>query len=98
LDFHPQSGHEQAGHRPALALSPLNYDERSGFALVCPITTRSKGNPLEIILSNGLGVEGVVLSDQVRSVDWVSPHAKYICHVPLGSVRAVVDKFRRLLR
>ena len=61
LDFHPQSGHEQAGHRPALVLSPQNYNEQSGLALVCPITTRSKGYPFEIVLPDGLGVGGVVL-------------------------------------
>ena len=71
LDFDPQAGHEQAGHRPALVISPATYNRQSGLGLFCPITSRVKGHPFEVALTsiNG-GVSGVVLSDQIKSLDW----------------------------
>ena len=70
LDFTPQAGHEQAGRRPALILSPENYNRKTGLALACPITNQAKGYPFEVPLPVGLAVTGVVLSDHVRSIDW----------------------------
>lgn len=70
LEFDPQAGHEQAGKRPALVLSPREYNSKVGLALCCPITSRAKGYPFEISLPAGLAVQGVVLSDQVKSLDW----------------------------
>src|SRR5215470_9571364 len=68
--FDPQSEHEQAGWRPALVISPAAYNRASSLALFCPITSRVKGYPFEIALPSGLAVSGVVLADQVRSLDW----------------------------
>jgi mRNA interferase MazF len=78
VGFDPQAGHEQPGRRPALVLSPKLYNQRSGLALVCPISSRAKGYAFEVAIPSGCGVTGVVLSDQVESLDWKahgSPHA-----------------------
>lgn len=70
ITLDPQAGHEQAGRRPALVLSPSAYNGRVGLALLCPITSQVKGYPFEVPLPAGLGVAGVVGADQVKSLDW----------------------------
>jgi mRNA interferase MazF len=70
LEFDPQAGHEQAGRQPALVVSPGSYNNRAGLALVWPIASRRKGYPFEVPLPPGLDVTGVVLTDQVKSLDW----------------------------
>lgn len=75
LQFTPQAGHEQAGHRPALVLSPASYNRRSGLMLCCPITTRVKGYPFEVSLGEGQNLESVVLADQIKSLDWKARQA-----------------------
>jgi mRNA interferase MazF len=69
LEFDPQSGHEQKGRRPALVLSPASYNQKAGLMLCCPITSKSKGYPFEVDVKTK-EVTGVVLSDQVKSLDW----------------------------
>lgn len=75
LQFTPHAGHEQAGHRPALVLSPASYNRRSGLMLCCPITSRVKGYPFEVALGEGQDLAGVVLADQVNSLDWKARQA-----------------------
>lgn len=75
--FAPQAGHEQAGRRPGLVLSPAKYNGPAGFALTCPITSRVKSYPFEIPVS-GKRVEGVVLADQLRSLDWQARQFSFI--------------------
>jgi mRNA interferase MazF len=70
LQFNPQAGHEQAGHRPALVLSPASYNRRSGLMLCCPMTSRRKGYPFEVVIAVDTDRESVVLADQVKSLDW----------------------------
>jgi mRNA interferase MazF len=70
LQFTPQAGHEQAGHRPALVLSPASYNRRSGLMLCCPMTSRRKGYPFEVVIAVDTDRESVVLADQVKSLDW----------------------------
>jgi len=70
LQFNPQAGHEQAGHRPALVLSPASYNSRSGLMLCCPMTSQRKGYPFEVVIAEELDRESVVLADQVKSLDW----------------------------
>ena len=70
IDFDPQSGREQAGRRPAVVLSPAAYNGKVGLALLCPITGRIKGYPFEVGIPSGFGVAGVILADQVKSLDW----------------------------
>ncbi len=93
LSLDPQAGHEQAGRRPALVLSPGSYNERVGLVLVCPITNRAKGYPFEVPLPDGLSVTGVVLADQVKSLDWRARRAEYAGEV---SPEVVAEVLRRL--
>ena len=91
LRFSPQAGHEQAGHRPALVISPAAYNGRTSLMLCCPMTTQVKGYPFEVALA-GSG-PSAVLADQVKSLDWVERKAKYKGRakpVELGSVRAKI--------
>lgn len=98
LQFNPQAGHEQAGHRPALVISPSSYNRRVGLAVCCPVTSQVKGYPFEVLLPKGLGVEGAVLSDQIKSLDWRVRKARRIGSVPgdvlqetVGKILALVD-------
>ncbi len=97
LSFTPQIGHEQAGRRPALVLSPKTYNEKSGLALFCPITSRTKGYPFEVRLPSTVPVTGVVLADQIRSLDWRGRHADYQCTASRQLVGEVVSKASALL-
>ena len=78
LSFSPQIGREQAGYRPALVLSPLAYNQISHFVLVCPITNTIKGWKFEVILSQEMKTSGIVLTDQIRALDWQERKAKFI--------------------
>jgi mRNA interferase MazF len=97
LTFDPQAGHEQAGRRPALVLSPAAYNERSRLALVCPVTTRRKGYPFEVVLPGGLPIAGVILADQVRNLDWMARRARLAVRAPDTVVAEVRAKLRPLL-
>jgi mRNA interferase MazF len=78
LNFTPQSGHEQAGRRPALIISDDGYNRVVGMALACPITSQMKGYAFEVPLPHGSKVKGVVLADQVRSIDWRARQVEFI--------------------
>ncbi|MFN9990207.1 MAG: endoribonuclease MazF [Cyanobacteriota bacterium] len=78
LEFTPQVGSEQRGRRPALVLSPKIYNGKVGLALFCPVTSKIQGYPFEVRLPEGSAVSGVVLSDQLKSLDWRSRKAKFI--------------------
>ncbi len=82
LQFDPRAGHEQAGHRPALVISPKSYNRRVGLALFCPITSKVKGYPFEVALPATLDLKGAVLSDQLKSLDWRARKARRICAAP----------------
>ena len=73
LDFDPHSGHEQAGHRPALVISPATYNRRTGLMLCCPLTSQVKGYPLEVAISGAR--PSVALADQIKSMDWQARNA-----------------------
>lgn len=77
LSFDPQAGHEQAGRRPAFVLSPEGYNRKTGLFLACPITSKAKGYPFEVALPDGLEVSGVILSDQIKSLDWKVRKAEF---------------------
>jgi mRNA interferase MazF len=98
LCFHPQAGYEQAGRRPAVVLSPQQYNARVGLALFCPITSRAKGYPFEVAIPAGLPVGGVVLSDQVKSLNWGGRRADFICALPRETVTEILEKLAVLLR
>ena len=97
LTFDPQAGHEQAGRRPALVLSPGDYNGKIDLALLAPITSRAKGYPFEVALPAGLAISGVVLADQVRSLDWVARRAELICPAPKEVVEEALGKVGVLL-
>ena len=97
LRFNPQAGHEQAGHRPALVISPGSYNRRVGLAVCCPVTSRVKGYPFEVLLPQGLGVDGAVLSDQVKRLDWRARKARRIGSVPADVLQETVGKIVALL-
>lgn len=97
IQFNPQAGHEQAGRRPALVLSPVGYNRRTGLALFCPITSHAKGYPFEVALPDGLHVHGVVLSDQIKNLDWRTRQAAFMEHAPDLVVMSVLQKLKTLL-
>ena len=92
-----RAGHEQAGRRPALVISPVGYNRKVGLALFCPITNRVKGYPYEVPLPDRLQVSGVVLSDQIKSLDWRARQAKRICAAPEEVTREVLAKLGTLV-
>lgn len=98
LDFDPQLGPEQAGRRPALVVSPASYNQRVGLALLCPITNQSKGYPFEVSVPAGLPVTGVVLADQLKSLDWRRRRAEFIGEFPAAVIEDVIRRIEPLLR
>ncbi len=97
ISLNPQAGHEQAGRRPALVLSPIVYNDRVGLAILCPITSQIKGYPFEVLIPEGLAARGVILADQVKSVDWRARGAELICPLSPETVAEVLGKLRTLL-
>ena len=97
LTFTPQAGHEQAGRRSALVLSPEAYNNKVGLAILCPITSRVKGYPFEVGIPKGLKVRGAILSDQVKSLDWRAREAEFVCKLPTETVEEVLQKIHTLL-
>ena len=97
LQFNPQAGHEQAGHRPALVISPSSYNRRVGLAVCCPVTSQVKGYPFEVLLPQGHGVEGAILSDQLKSVDWRVRKARRVGSVPADVLQETVAKILALV-
>lgn len=91
LQFDPEAGHEQAGHRPVLVLSPAAYNGKTGLMLCCPMTTQIKGYPFEVRIAGD--TDSAVLADQVKSLDWRARRAKLksrISAAELAEVRAKV--------
>lgn len=97
LEFDPQAGHEQAGHRPALVISPANYNGKSGLMVCCPMSTKVKGHPFEV-LTEVDGIEGAVLSDQVTSLNWKNRRAKKKATVSAEVMLHVRAKIKALLQ
>lgn len=97
IELNPQAGHEQAGRRPALVLSPAAYNGKVGLAILCPITNQIKGYPFEVLIPAGLKIKGAILSDQVKSLDWKVRQAKLICKLPAATVEEALQKLTTLL-
>ena len=97
LKFSPQVGHEQSGQRPALCISPYSYNKKVGLGVFCPITSRIKGYPFEVEVPHNIKVNGVVLSDQIKSLDWKSREANFICKLPENYLARVLGKIRSLI-
>jgi len=97
IALNPQAGHEQAGRRPALVLSPVAYNGKVGLAILCPFTNQIKGYPFEVPVPAGLSITGAILADQVKSLDWRARGAEFICSLPRGTVAEVLQKLGTLL-
>ncbi|MGC1359239.1 MAG: endoribonuclease MazF [Xanthobacteraceae bacterium] len=93
IDLDPTLGHEQSGHRPAIVLTPRQYNVRSGLCILCPVTSRARGYPFEIAIPPGHAISGVVLVDQLRSVSWEKRNVKMAAAAP----EKVVDNVRECL-
>jgi mRNA interferase MazF len=98
LTFSPQAGYEQAGRRPALVISPIQYNAKVGLAICCPVTSQVKGYPFEVPIPEDCIVQGVILSDHVKSLDWEARGAEHICCVPDEIVAKVIEKLGTLMR
>lgn len=96
INFNPQKGHEQAYKRPALVLSPKLYNAKSSLVLLCPITSHTKGYPFEVVLDTGK-IAGVILSDQVRSLDWRARHVTFIQKLKPAILTEVQKRIVQLL-
>jgi len=97
INFNPQAGHEQAGRRPGLVLSPKTYNSKLGMAVVVPITNQVKGYPFEVIIPDGLKIKGAILSDQIKNFDWQIREAELICRIPQATFDEVIQKLSALL-
>lgn len=97
ITLSPQAGHEQAGRRPAVVLSPRAYNAKVGLSLCCPVTSRGKGYPFEVPLPQGLEIEGVVLADHVKSLDWRARRAEAVGRISEETIAEIVGKLSTLL-
>lgn len=93
----PRLGHEQRGRRPAIVLSPASYNRKVGLAIMCPITSVVKGYPFEVAIPEGLEISGVVLADQVKSLDWRARRAEVKQKLPSEVTDEVLAKLNALL-
>ena len=94
----PQAGHEQAGRRPALVISPATYNGKVGLVIICPITNQIKGYPFEVVIPTGLQVTGVVLADQIKNLDWKARNAEFMCKLPKQVTLEVLQKVNTLVK
>ncbi len=97
LNFDPTKGHEQKGHRPAFVLSPRGYNTKSSLALFMPITKQQKGYPFEVLLPTELQIQGVILADQIKCLDWKACSVQFVESVPENVVEEVQAKIEPLI-
>mgnify|MGYP003393856945 CR=1 FL=1 len=95
VNFTPQAGREQAGHRPALVLSSQPYNKKTGLMVCCPMTTQIKGYPFEVVIARK--TQSAVLADHVRSIDWQARNAKKKGKVTTAELLEVKEKIAALL-
>ncbi len=96
LNFTPQAGHEQKGLRPAIVISPIEYNGRVGLGLFCPITKHIKGYPFEVEVK-GAKIKGAVLSDHVKSLDWRSRKIEFIAKADAKTINSVCENLKLLI-
>jgi mRNA interferase MazF len=97
INLDPRIGHEQRGRRPAIVISPVSYNRKVGLAIMCPITSVVKGYPFEVAIPEDLGVSGVVLADQVKSLHWRARRAEVKEKLPPEVTEEVLAKLNALL-
>ena len=98
LDFTPHAGTEQGGHRPALVLSPVDYNVATGFILACPVTNQVKGSPFEVPIPRGAKLTGVILADQIRCLDWLARNVTQHSLAPSNTVAEVLARIEAILQ
>ena len=96
LNFYQQLGHEQAGKRPAVVISPKEYNKKTRLGLFCPITSKEKGYPFEVKIDNKK-IKGVALSDQIKSLDWQARNAEFITEAGIEETEEILEKIRVLI-
>ncbi len=96
LNFTPQSGHEQSGRRPAVVISPSEYNGKTGLGIFCPLSSKEKGYPFEVQIKNDR-ISGVVLSDHLKSLDWESRKAELISKVTENELDEILEKIKVLI-
>lgn len=97
INLNPQSGHEQAGRRPAVVVSPRSYNQKARLCVVCPITQSVKGYPFEVKLQPEQKIQGVVLTDHLKSCDWASRRAIIADVMDIASFEEVIEKIKLLI-
>jgi mRNA interferase MazF len=97
VDCSPQAGTEQAGNRPALILSPRNFNIATSLAFMCPLTNTMTGSSFEVPVPKGTGLTGVILSSQMRSLDWVARKAEFISRAPEELLLEVLGRIEAIL-
>lgn len=97
LEFDSQSGYEQQGNRPALVLSPISFNQRMGFVFVCPISNTQRKNPFYVVIPEGESVTGIIMADQLRSLDFRARKAKYISDCPELLLQDVLRRIKPIL-
>jgi mRNA interferase MazF len=97
LNFNPQTGHEQAGKRPAMVVTPMQYNKVTGLGLFCPVTSKIKNYPFEVKIPEGFGISGVILADHVKNLDWKAREAELIFSLPKDIFNEVISKFKVLI-
>jgi mRNA interferase MazF len=95
ISFDPQTGHEQAGHRPAVVLSPVTYNAKTNLMVCCPMTTQIKGYPFEVVIAGA--TPSAILADQVKSLDWRKRRAKRKGTISAAELAEVRAKIRALI-
>ena len=98
LNFSPQAGHEQGRSRPALCISPIEYNEKVGLAIFCPITSNQKGYPFEVPLPLALPINGVILADHIKNLDWKARNLRFICKLQEDIFIEVIAKALTLIK
>ncbi len=97
INFDPQAGREQRGHRPVVVLSPARYNGKTNLCIACPVTNQSKGYPFEVKIPDGLEVSGVILADHIKSMDWKQRGIQYADRLPDNKLNEVLGKLNALL-
>jgi mRNA interferase MazF len=97
INFNLQAGHEQRGKRPALILSPKMYNEKTSLCLCLPITSKVKGYPFEVSIPPQLPIEGVILSDQIKNLDFTAREITFICKLPSPTIQSVQKNILALI-
>jgi mRNA interferase MazF len=97
VDFSPQAGREQAGRRPAVVLSARIYNDKASLAVVCPVTSQAKGYPFEIAIPAGIAVRGVILADQLKSLDWRQRQVQKAGRIPPAALEQIRKRVAALL-